>query len=669
LPGYATPGVYYERADTSPPGIPTLRTDVAGFVGIALQGPPDVPVPIQSWRQFQANFGDVTGVAFLAYAVRAFFANGGNKCWVVRVASPEAAAAAAVLTSPAPSATALWNVAASSPGVWGNDLEIAVRPTHLAETVSVGSVAVNARFTAVASTSGFSRGTLASITQGTSPPVYKVVSAIDAANGLLYWMTPDHAPQLPYDAPLTGFAGNVPLLIQSVEYTLLVWQLGQLLRTYEGLSLVPENPQYGPIVLPPPSYDYARGARQRPLFAPEPVVLQELRNLNLLPVKGFAPLDISGTSPVALSGGVDALGLLTVSDFVGEDAGPLDDDATWQRKQRGFRALDLVDEVSMVAVPDIQIRPIAPPRRVVPTPCVPDPCLPAPPPAAAIRPASVPDLPPIFNDTQVYQVQATMVARCADLRDRVAILDAPYSASRDDALGAGAILAWRKRFDSKYAALFYPWLSVIDPLALTASSGEGLTRDIPPCGHVAGQFATTDLNVGVWKAAANSPLVWVQDVTVAVSDTLHGILNSAGVDVVRTLAGRGIRLMGARTVSGDTDWRFVNVVRLLAMIEKAISVATQWAVFEPNDGPTRTKLRLSLNSFLIALWQKGALQGDSAAAAFYVKCDATNNPQVAVDNGQLLAEVGVAPSVPFEFVVLRIGRVDNEFQVTDVSQS
>jgi phage tail sheath protein FI len=664
---YSTPGVYYERADTSPPRIPALRTDIAGFVGIALKGPPDLPVRLQSWRQFQANFGDVTGVGFLAYAVRAFFANGGQKCWVVRVASPEAAAASTVLNA---AADPVWNLAASSPGVWGNDLELAVRLTHLAQTVSDGNARGPSDFTAVTSISGFRRGTLVRITQGTSPPAYKVVSGVDAANSLLLWVAASADDRLPYDAPLTGFSGNLPLLIESIEYTLLVWQLGQLLRIYEGLSLVPEHPRYGPIVLPPASYDFTPSAGRTQPLAPKPIVLHELRDPDLLPVQGFAPLDVSGTWPVALAGGADALSLLSVEDFVGEDVDPLDDDAVRARKQRGLRALDAVDEVSMLAVPDIQIRPIELPRRSPLPPCVPDPCLPAPPPVAIPRPqASIPDLPPVFSDDQIYRVQATMIARCEDLRDRVALLDPPYSAARDDAAGVGAIRAWRDRFDSKYAVLYYPWIRVVDPLALAAGTGAGLTRDIPPCGHVAGQYAATDLNVGVFKAPANTALTWAQDLTVAVNDTLHGVLNSVGVNAIRALGGRGIRLMGARTLSGDTDWRFVNVVRLLAMIKKAIYVSTQWAVFEPNDGATRTKLRLSLNAFLISLWQQGALMGDTPDAAFYVTCDATNNAQTDVDNGQLLAEVGVAPSQPFEFVVLRVGRTDNEFQITDVSQT
>ena len=649
MTAYAAPGVYYERADASPPGIAALRTDIAGFVGITLQGPLDVPVPVQSWRQFQANFGDVTAVGFLAYAVRAFFANGGRKCWVVRVAPPEAAGALAVLNAKA-GAQPVWKVAASSPGVWGNDLEVTVRQTHLAETVSIGNSPVAAEFTAVASTSGFSRGTLVSITADKAAPVYRVVSEVDAANSLLIWLASEPQHRLRYDSPLAGISGNVPLLIQSVEYTLLVWRLGQLLRSYEGLSLVPEHPRYGPVVLRLPTYDLAQSTS----LAPEPVVLEECRDLQTLAVTGFAPLDVSVAWPMPLAGGIDALGLLTVDDFIGEDVAPLDDDPTRTRKQRGLRALDLVDEVSILAVPDIQIRPVELHRRSPLPECVPDPCRPAPSPVAVPRQASVPDLPPIFSDEQIYQVQATMVARCEELRDRVALLDPPYSASCDDAVGAGAIRAWRDRFDSKYAALYYPWLRVVDPLALTAGSGAGLTRDIPPCGHVAGQCAAADLSVGAWKAPANAPLVWVQDVTVAVAEPLHEILNPAGVNAVRTMAGSGIRVMGARTLSGDPSWRFLNVVRLMAMIEKAILVSSQWAVFEPNNLKLWQQIKRLVNDFLTDQWSAGALYGATPDLAFLVRVDATLNPPAVVALGQLIVQVTVVPTHPAEFVVFQV---------------
>src|SRR5262249_41342643 len=161
--------------------------------------------------------------------------------------------------------------------------------------------------------------------------------------------------------------------------------------------------------------------------------------------------------------------------------------------------------------------------------------------------------------------------------------------------------------------------------------------------------------------------VWASDVTVVINDAVHGLLNPAGINVIRPLPGRGIRIFGARTVSSDPDWRFVNVRRLLMMIEKAIDVSMQWAVFEPNDASTRAKLHLVLTSFLLALWQQGALMGAAANEAFFVKCDESNNPASEREQGRLLAAVGVAPSQPFEFVILRVGREHNAFEITETT--
>jgi phage tail sheath protein FI len=160
-------------------------------------------------------------------------------------------------------------------------------------------------------------------------------------------------------------------------------------------------------------------------------------------------------------------------------------------------------------------------------------------------------------------------------------------------------------------------------------------------------------------------MVWVQDLTVPIDATQHGTLNPVGINAIRTLPGRGIRIFGARTISSDPDWRYVNVRRLLMMIEKAIDLSTQWAVFEPNDHIVRAKIRLALTSFLLAIWQRGGLVGATAKEAFFVRCDETNNPPEERANGRLIAVVGVAPTVPYEFVILRVGRTQNEFETTE----
>jgi phage tail sheath protein FI len=183
---------------------------------------------------------------------------------------------------------------------------------------------------------------------------------------------------------------------------------------------------------------------------------------------------------------------------------------------------------------------------------------------------------------------------------------------------------------------------------------------------VVGQWARSDFEFGVHKAPANSPLEWVQDVTATVDDSVCGILNPAGINVIRAFPGRGIRIFGARTISSDPDWRYLNVRRLMIMIEKAIDISTQWAAFEPNDVFTRSKICISLTSFLVALWQQGALVGETPGEAFFVKCNEENNPDSERDRGRLIADIGVAPSKPFEFIVLRLGRIGNNFELTEM---
>jgi len=672
-----TPGVYYERVDASAGAISALRTDIAGFVGITTRGPLHRALPVQSWRQFQAYFGDFTGAGYLAYSVRAFFENGGQRCWVVRVASEFAATAGIIVHT---DDRDRWRITASSPGVWGNDLEIALKETHRAQTLTNPKNSTP-EYSSVATITGFKRGTHVRLSQeGRPDPICKIISDVDAGEKNLdgekrliwvnekpeerrhYWLDKNKVRRYYDDTPLTGLDTRLPILIESVEYSLVVRELGRLVRVYEGLSLIPDHERYGPRVLDEPRIENCAKPAQELPTAPQPVVIEEMLEPDE-PIEHWTErLTHLPRVAIPLTGGADGLALLEAHDFIGEDVGPLDSDEERKRKMLGIRALEGIGEVSILAVPDINIQPRPTPRHDPPPPCIPDPCLPLGPPSPATpRKASVGDLPPVRSEAEIYQVQSALIGQCEKLRDRIALLDPPFAAARDDKLGVGAARTWRTRFDSKYAAFYYPWLRVVDPLR----SANSPTRDIPPCGHVAGQYAQTDLQFGVHKAPANAQMVWAQDVTVAVGDTVHGLLNPLGINAIRPLAGRGIRILGARTLSSDPDWHYVNVRRLMMMIEKAIDVATQWAVFEPNSTLTRAKLHLALTSFLLALWQRGALMGAAANEAFYVKCDEGNNLPPDRDAGRMLAEVGVAPSRPFEFIILRVGRVHNEFEITE----
>jgi len=651
-----------------------VRTDIVGFVGIAERGPVDTPVPVESWRQFQAHFGTFIPGGFLAYVVRAFFENDGRRCWVVRVASRDAEggarAASAVVRHERPippDIPDVWCVSASSPGVWGNHLVVSFTATHQAQT-SGRLVPAEPDHTVVATTSGFRRGTLVRLSQPPAPPIFRVVSDVDAVERQLIWVSERPELRLPYDAPIEGLSVRAPVLVESIEYTVAVSAAGIPVAVYEGLSLIPEHPSYGPAIVGRacPPLDPAAGRRVP--VAPPPIVIDELRprfnagSPDRPPGRiTVGPDDIPSGAALALKGGTDGLVLLRADDFVGEEEAPEDSNDVKARKRRGIRALTVVDEIAVAAVPDIHIQPALPSRTEPPPPCVPNPCLPSALLAATPAPLPVPELPPRFSEADIYRVQADLVQQCEERGDRVALLDPPIAVARTAALGLGGVRAWRSRFDSNYAAFYYPWLRVVDPLR----TSRAITRDIPPSGHVAGEYARTDLRVGVHKAPANQPLTWVQDVTALIDEAAHGALNPLGVNVIRALPGRGLRIEGARTVSSDPSWRYVSVRRLVLMIKRAVALATQWAVFEPHEAVTRNKLRMSLLTYLATLWQGGALAGGSIDEAFFVKCDEDNNTPTNRAAGHLTAEIGVAPVYPFEFIVLRVWRTGNELEITE----
>lgn len=362
-----------------------------------------------------------------------------------------------------------------------------------------------------------------------------------------------------------------------------------------------------------------------------------------------------------LTGGQDGIASLTKNDFLG-DSDPFTD------SKKGLSALERIDAVGIVCIPDIHIRSAAalptPPSLEEPPQ---DPCLPScTTPSSTATPAdpSGVEQPPTFSENELLEVQRAMIEHCEQQKDRVAILDAPLNPN-GRSLTPAKILDWRWQpgFDSErgFGALYYSWIKVVDPLSLGGSP----VRAIPPCGHVAGLYARSDFTVGVHKAPANAELFWAEDVTVDLNEDHQAILNPEGINCIRAFPGRGIRVYGARTLSTNPDWRYVNVRRLMLMIEEAVDESTQWAVFEPHDFNLRQTLIMSVSNFLETLWRQGALVGATADQAFYVKCDETNNPPEIVDQGKIIVDVGVAPTHPAEFIVFRIGRTVEELEIVE----
>ncbi|HEX6862081.1 MAG TPA: phage tail sheath subtilisin-like domain-containing protein, partial [Thermoanaerobaculia bacterium] len=347
----------------------------------------------------------------------------------------------------------------------------------------------------------------------------------------------------------------------------------------------------------------------------------------------------SGEPPRAgryrLAGGADGLATLRPEHLIG-----------------GLAALEAVDEVAIVALPDAMPVPRVEPRTRRRPPRCDDLCAE---PVEPELPEEPLEFPPVPDEAAISRLQNALIAHCERLRDRVAVLDVPPSAvtPRD-------ALAWRRDLDSSHAALYYPWLRVPDPLEL-----EGLLRAVPPSGHVAGIWARSDRRAGVHKPPANEALEGVEDVLFRLGDEDHGDLNEAGVNAIRPSGGRGIRVAGARTVSSDPLLRYVNVRRLLLMIAEAVDEGTQWTVFEPHDLRLRREIDRVVRSFLDGLFRRGVLDGAKAEEAYSVRCDETTNPPAEVEAGRLICEIGVQPPWPAEFVIVRLAKSVSGVELLD----
>ncbi|MGY6502389.1 MAG: phage tail sheath family protein [Acidimicrobiales bacterium] len=247
-------------------------------------------------------------------------------------------------------------------------------------------------------------------------------------------------------------------------------------------------------------------------------------------------------------------------------------------------------------------------------------------------------------------VQTALITHCEMQANRMAVLDAPPG------MNPQQIKEWRSdvaMYDSAFAAMYYPWIKVDNPIG-TNGDTEVL---VPPSGHMAGIWARTDETRGVWKAPANEIIRGALDVERPITMTEQGLLNPIGINCIRPFGTRGIRVWGGRTLSSDSDWRYINVRRLFNMIETTIMEGTQYAVFEPNDMKLWQGVKRSVGAFLRGLWRDGALYGATADQAFFVKCDAETNPPESIEEGKLVVEVGIAPVRPAEFVIFRISQL------------
>ncbi len=301
--------------------------------------------------------------------------------------------------------------------------------------------------------------------------------------------------------------------------------------------------------------------------------------------------------PVALTGGVDGM---TSIDFLGD-----------ADTRTGVHAFDIIDGINIIAVPDIADM-------------------------AGSR------------DT-VLQI----LNYCKQRKDCFFIADPPHGLTPTEVKnykeGAGSYMG--NSFNSSYGALYYPWVFISDPLT-------GKKKLVPPSGAIAGTYAYVDASRGVHKAPAGTTdgyLDTVVGIEKIITKGEQEVLNPIGINVIRSLP-EGICVWGARTLSSDSEWNYINVRRLMMYIEESLDEGSQWVVFEPNDPSLWGKVKRNLTAFLTRVWRDGALYGSTQEEAFFVKVDEENNPSAVRDAGQLIIEVGVAPVKPAEFVVIRVSQ-------------
>ena len=255
-----------------------------------------------------------------------------------------------------------------------------------------------------------------------------------------------------------------------------------------------------------------------------------------------------------------------------------------------------------------------------------------------------------FAPTNYRDIQNLLITHAETMKYCIAVLDTPSQSTLQKAREV------RSRIDSSYAAMYFPWVTVTNPLWRPGNDQIPREINVLPSGFIAGIYARTDITRGVWKAPANEIVRGALRFEQEVNRGQQEVLNPEGINCLRFFFGRGYRVWGARTASSDPEWKYVNVRRYFIYLEHSIGRSTQWAVFEPNGPRLWSNITDTVTAFLYNEWRSGALLGATPDKAFFVRCDRSTMTQADLDNGRMICEVGVAAIKPAEFVIFRIGQ-------------
>ena len=649
MPEYLAPGVYVEETSFRAKSIEGVSTTTTGFVGPTRFGPEDLePEIVTSLLEFERTYGDREQIEFtdegkthnyMWHAVRAFFEEGGKRLYISRVyqavdpddPAKDGYARATMPSTGAPAVT----VRARFPGQAGN---LRVRFTlRLGQNVlrvekeggqnvaKVGAIAENdivlLRQATVTSPSP--------VLTVTSPhrPTLLIAKREDT---LQPWhFQSSHTTAGSDDYPLNGPTGSRGLnLDPSLELRVVTLTVSVITpngdaTSWEGLPLDPTHQRGTSLDAFNEFFKTKPGsltqARQLPIVITlDPSVksgidvydalnaesllqaqaAQSTNSLERALLKSDST-DLDRSVDLRLLGGTDGAWPLPDA-YVGEERDYV---------KTGLKAFEDLEDISIVAAP-----------------------------GASYSPAKSED-----NAKRAQAIALALISHAERMRYRIAVLDSEQSSS------IGEVRAARAKLDSKYAALYYPWIKVLDPV----------TRKeivLPPSGFVSGIYARNDIERAVYKAPANEVVRGAIGFEMTLNKAQQEVLNPEGVNCFRFFEGRGFRLWGARTISSDPEWKYVNLRRYFAYLERSIDKGTQWAVFEPNGEQLWANVRRTVEDFLLNEWANGALLGDKPEKSFFVKCDRSTMSQNDLDNGRMVCLIGVVALRPAEFVIFRIGQ-------------
>ena len=622
MPEYLAPGVYIEEVSFRSHTIPGVSTSTTGFVGPTRFGPVGLrPEVVTSLGEFERVYGDGGQLTFsdagpmhnyVWHAARAFFAEGGRRLYIARTFLPRSDhdGIARARVPEAGGVTAL-ELEARFPGAAGNFLvriTVRVGPNILGGTIDAPVVRDLQATDLVWIGPGAAARTgdlyLASCDEAGQEWTFGESGTQSAADLRLYLS----ATGVPSSAPLDPARdGSVRILTLDVKALL---NDGSTVTWNE----LPPDPRHRRAGVPdnlfarfPATRGGATEARNLPLVITDGSNVSDgIEVLNALfaakPSLRAALEDTDSTdadrSVVVLLAGGDDGARPTAGSYAGDV-----DPATAART--GLKSFEDIADLSIVAAPGAT-----------------------------------------FGFNGGYEADATAIAshlisHAELMRYRIAVIDS------GDGLGVSEVRAMRARYDSSYAAFYYPWVRVLDPVTRREI-------DLPPSGFVSGIYARSE--GAVYKAPASETVNLALGLEASLDHAQQDMLNQEGINCFGFFEGHGFRLWGARTISSDSDWKYVNIRRYFAYLEQSIDRGTQWVVFEPNGDALWANVRRVAEDFLLNEWKLGALPGDKPETAFFVRCDRSTMTQSDLDSGRLVCLIGVAPLRPAEYVIFRIGQ-------------